>query len=369
MKRRLLLGGGVLLLLLLLLGLASQLSWRERTLDLGFQGEAARNPLYLAERLLVALGREADGVRVVPEGARLAATDTLLMATPSYTLTRGQMDGLLDWVVRGGHLITRVHDEYDPLDTWGTDLLLDALEVSVTRSGDDDPGASARRSREATGLALRFDGGLRLHPMGDEPLFRIDAEHGAYVLQYGRGEGLVTLLTDLSVLHNDALVEADHAEFLWQLAGQAAGAGKIWLQYTRQVPSLLALLLRHAWMPLLGLALCLAAWLWARARRFGPLLEARVEARRSLLDHVRASGRFFWRHNLSPVLLAAVRRRGQRRLARRIPGWRGLNDAERARHAARLARLPPEAVQVALRADRTDDFFNTVKILSKLATL
>jgi len=358
-----------LVLLGVVVALVFQLSWQSQVLDLGFQGEAARNPLYLAERLLVALARQADGLRVVPERERLAPGDTLVMNTPSYTLTRQQMNALLDWVAGGGHLISRVHDEYDPYEDWGTDLLLDTLEIGVDGDGADDRDAAGQHSRSATGLEVRFAGRLRLQPAADEALFRIGDESGAYLLQYGWGEGWLTVLTDLSVFDNERLMEADHAEFFWQLMGAGADSGSIWLQYTRQVPSLLELLLRHAWMPLLGGTLALAAWLWQRAWRFGPLLVSTEAGRRSLLDHVQASGRFLWRRQLAAVLLAAVRRRSQRRLARRVPGWRKLGDDERAVHAARLARLPLSEVRAALTADRTDDFLSTVQILSKLANL
>lgn len=358
----------VALVLVLVVSLVSQLSQRERRLDLGFQGEAARNPLFLAERLLVQLGSQADSVAVVPEPEALAPADTLIMVTPAYTLTRQRLAGLLDWVEGGGFLIAQVRDQYDLSSVNESNLLLETLGVDVMPSvAPEDP--SDRPSLDATGLSVFFEGFLRLQPTGVEPLFRIADEHGALLLQYGLGDGRVTVLTDLTIFSNERLVEADHADFLWELAVRHLGDGKVWLQYSHRVPSLLALLFHHGWMLVLGLSLALVAWLWQRGLRFGPMVVPFGTGRRSLLDHIQASGRFLWRHNLAPVLLAAVRRRSQRRLVRRISGWRSLGDEARAVQAARLAGLSPEAVGKALRADHTDDFLTTVKILKKLETL
>ncbi len=70
-------------------------------------GEAARNnPFYLAERLLTRLGATVHPVRRLDElPDPLDPADTLLVAIPTYALSAGEAERLLNWVGQGGHLI------------------------------------------------------------------------------------------------------------------------------------------------------------------------------------------------------------------------------------------------------------------------
>ena len=71
-----------------------------------------------------------------------------------------------------------------------------------------------------------------------------------------------------------------------------------------------------AWLPLL---LALLAWLWARMQRFGPLLPPPAAERRSLLEHIVASGEHSYRYGYAHLLHAAVRDAFLARLRRRDP--------------------------------------------------
>jgi len=362
-------GLGVLVLALLLSALVSQMRWRSEVVDQGYQGEAQRNPFYLAERLLIALEREADSYRLLPPVARLGAADSLLMNTATNTLSDFQTRELLDWVEAGGHLITGVQGQYSAQTASHQDYLLDELGVRVSADGQDQPTVATQLAEQQLGKRIRFSGELRLHSTDERVLFRLSTEQGALLLQFGIGEGLVSLLCDLSMLRNDALPLADHGVFLWDLMGRQDSPGKVWLQYSQQVPSLMAVLVQRAWMPLVGLGVLLAAWVWQRARRFGPVLDSPPLARRSLLEHLRASGRFLHQRRLAVVLIRAARRRCQQRLMRRIADWRQLSNVHQAQRAAALAQLPVEQVRDALHNDQPDDFFTTVKTLNKLAAL
>jgi len=58
-------------------------------------------------------------------------------------------------------------------------------------------------------------------------------------------------------------------------------------------------------------------WLWRIMPRFGVLRPDPAQPRRSLLAHLRAIGRFLWRHHADAVLLDAVRANVKRRLVQR----------------------------------------------------
>jgi hypothetical protein len=68
-------------------------------------------------------------------------------------------------------------------------------------------------------------------------------------------------------------------------------------------------------------------------------------ARRRLLDHLRASGRFFWVQGLRGRLLAAARDAALRRITRAQPDFAQAGQAERTARVAALAQIPPAEAQ------------------------
>lgn len=272
----------------------------------GYGETAQRNPFYLAERLFIRLGATVHSIRRLDElPDPLDPADTLLVAMPTYALSAGEAQRLLNWVAQGGHLIIGVQHPYEPGE--GFDHLLNALQVKSQRL--ESPGAdpvSVSLHPSAPPLQARFRSSLRLN---DAPW---------QIIRWGRGQA--TLLTDIKLFANSQLTEHDHADFLWALFQQDHAGGVLWLQYRSLTPSLAQLLWQHAWMPLPGLFLTLGAALWRYSRRLGPLLVPRSGEQRRLAEHLQASSRFLWRHGAGPMLLQAARHYTQRRLDRRPSG-------------------------------------------------
>jgi hypothetical protein len=121
------------------------------------------------------------------------------------------------------------------------------------------------------------------------------------------------------------------------------------LVYSADVPSLLRLLLTHAWMVLLPLVLALAAWLSWRGQRLGPLQPLPEPRRRALLEHVQAAGEFAWGRNRGAALHAAVLRLFRQRLQRRAPELYALDGDAQEQALASALSLPRSRVRQALR--------------------
>ncbi len=286
----------------LALWLSQNLVQRSEEVYTGYGEEARRNPFYTAERLLARLGLTVHGVRRLrdlPE--TLPPSDTLLVAIPTYALSAGAAQRLLDWVAAGGHLLIGVQHEYTPGE--GLDHVLNRLQISSRRAEAPlyEPVAVALNAAPSP-LSVRFRSDLRLND--------------AFWLSLRWGQGRVTLLSDLGLFANDRLSDHDHADFLWALVQHHPG-GAVWLQYRALTPSLAQLLWQHGWMPLLGLLLTLLAALWRSSQRLGPLLVAHSAEQRRLGEHLRASSRFLWRHGAGPLLLHAARHYTLLRLQRR----------------------------------------------------
>ncbi|HYU34957.1 MAG TPA: DUF4350 domain-containing protein, partial [Thermoanaerobaculia bacterium] len=172
---------------------------------------------------------------------------------------------------------------------------------------------------------------------------------GLAFVRYAEGAGSVTFLADASFLTNSGIGQLDHAALAWALvrAGGDAPAG-VWIAIRDKVPTLGQLLVRHAWMALASGGLLIAAWLWAAGSRFGPLLPDPPRDRRSLLEHVEASGDFLWRTGRGDEIVQSAREALVHRIDVREPGWSRLPAPELVKRLAAGARLPAARIDRAL---------------------
>jgi len=92
----------------------------------------------------------------------------------------------------------------------------------------------------------------------------------------------------------------------------------------------------------------LVFWAWRIVPRFGVLRPEPVRTRRSLVQHLRAIGRFLWRHRAAMVLLEAARGNVRRRLAQRGLAAADLAPAEAVAELAKIFGIAPDALARAL---------------------
>ncbi len=116
-----------------------------------------------------------------------------------------------------------------------------------------------------------------------------------------------------------------------------------------------SLLWRYAWMPLVGLGLLVALWLWKNLVRFGPVLERVEQPQRSFLGHVDLAGGFLWRHRHVEPLLGPLRRRILSRLELLHPGDGERGYAEGIPWLVARSQIPRDRVERALRVEETRD--------------
>lgn len=332
---------------------------------MGYQGEARRNPLLAAGRLLRRMGLPAAELPSHRWRSALPAPPgTLFLAATHWPLQDRQVDALLGWVKAGGHLVLaagsrRAGESVEPL--------LRALDVGLLRyAGSHLPVPLEIDLDSARPLVAEVDPDLRLYTEGDYARLAED-DRGACLLHGRRGAGRITVLCDGSVFTNPWLGEGDHGELLWRLARIAPGP--VWMVYEAQVPGLLAWLWNLAPALVLGVLAVLALALWRHLPRFGPPLDLPPPGRRRLLDHVQASGRFLWRQGARDMLLAELRHTVQSRLRRRHPGWQRLGPAEQAAHLAAATGLSVTQVEEALQEAAPPDqegFVRTVRQLQSI---
>ena len=308
----------------------------EREIALPPRGEAGYNPLYALKKAL-----QADGLKVESRQRlnlatqKLGAHDTLLILNDPRSMTPVESRRLLEWVAIGGHLLLRTPPENSGNEEISVPIL-EALGLLLT---EDSPECESLQV-EGQDHHIEFCNGRRFFFNEVEPELSWGDLQAAYVYaRLAHGKGHVDVLADFDFLTNGDEIESTsrriagkigagkvgglrdipHRALARQVLAPNYGRGTVHLVYAAQMPSLFRTVLTQGWPVWAPLLLALLAWLWLRMQRFGPLRPSPPTERRSLLEHVRASGEHLFRYNRRALLYAAVRNSFLARLRRRDP--------------------------------------------------
>lgn len=340
----------------------------EREIPLPPLGEASYNPLYALKKALQADGLKVESrQRINLAAQQLGANDTLLILNDPRSMTPVEARRVLEWVDTGGHLIVRT----PPVGGWNKETHVPMLEAMGVLLTDDAPECVPLQV-EAQEHHVEFCRGRRFFFRSVVPELAWGDLQAAYV--YARlvhGKGRVDVLADFDFLTNSGSTEGSgllgsvdrtgglrdlpHRALARQVLAPNYGKGKVHLVYAAQMPSLLRTVLSQGWPVWLPLALALLAWLWLRMQRFGPLLPSPASERRSLLEHVRASGEHLFRYQKRALLYAAVRNAFLARLRRRDPVAAALSGEAQASAIADRLGIPAEQVRTALQPPSSQD--------------
>jgi hypothetical protein len=344
----------------------------KETLDLPAKGEASYNPLYALKLSLRDAGQRVESrQRLRLSEHPLKPADTVLMVGDLRALPVADAEGLLDWVARGGHLIVTTPPPGVAIEDGDVPLLTD-LGIAPY---DDIPECMGLQV-DTFGRHGEFCDGRRFYFFDEEA--QVEAawsEENEDGLDYGYarvawGEGSVDVLAELDFLRNDKLEDGPHLALTRQLLQPNWDArGTFHLIYSADMPPLWKLLLDHGWRVLLPLLLALLVWLWMRAERLGPLLPPPAADRRSLLEHVQASGEHLYRYGRRATLYAAVHEAFMRRLRQRDPYAAALDGPAQVDAIARRTGLSKDEVEAALRYPRSGDRKDFVQRIARLLQL
>lgn len=324
---------------------------------------ARANRRLAAQRFLTAMGSPARSERVLV----LPNEETpLLSFTPPGTLRAEEAAVLGDWVQRGGTLVTT------PQPTLAARLGLPAADAPARQDGP------ARISTPAGGSYLvwmpaspRFGAaGPTVTTLGTGSVGPAEGKRPGGVVAVARevGKGRVVLLASDAFAHNQRLGDGDHAAFLWALVGGHGPPAAVRIVAWDEPTSLRALLLARGWPLLVAIGLLVGAWAWRAGVRTGPVLAAEPPPRRSLLEHVRASGELLWRLGEREALLAGLREAVRRRMALRHPGWAALPPRQQVQRLAETSSTAGGWLAPALGGPAPEDgpaFLRAVQVLHR----
>jgi hypothetical protein len=387
MNRRiqLLLGAGLLLALGLLgIYLLGKLTPYQETLKHGPDPEARANPYLAAEHFLRQQGlqvQRADGLEIMK--GLPSAGQTLLLLGDRNRMTPKQVERLLAWTAKGGHLLFVAERLWDEEEGKSGDLLLDSLGIQQYESEELDEDASEAADEQAatedeyeaepqtepeadaatdsdnaypelTQLYLEneeapayfnFDTDYHLYDAENRAHAWANSDAATHLLQLYHGDGLISVVSDSWIWQNQGIAEYDNAWLLWYMTQDS----QVTLLYRADRDDLFSLLLEHFPQALVALALLLAFGLWHLGMRQGPLLLPANRNRRQLQEHLRGSADFLLRHNGQHSLLQGLQQDIQRRARHRHPGFERLAVAEQWQVLSRLTRQPSSVISQAMR--------------------
>lgn len=342
------------------------------TLDLPAKGEASYNPLYALKLSLRDAGKRVEArQRLRLAEHPLKPGDTVLMMGDLRALPVADAEALLDWIAKGGHLVVTTPAPGVAIGDADVPLLTD-LGIAPY---DDVPECMGLKV-DALERHEEFCDGRRFYFYDEDAQVLAawseeneDGQDYGYA-RVGWGEGSVDVLAELDFLRNDKLDDVQHLALARQLLQPNWDArGTFHLIYSADMPPLWKLLLDHGWRALLPLFLALLVWLWMRAERLGPQLPAPPMDRRSLLEHVQASGEHLYRYGRRATLYAAVHEAFMRRLRQRDPYAAALDGPAQVEAIARRTGLSKDEVEAALRYPRSGDRKDFVQRIARLLQL
>ncbi len=207
-------------------------------------------------------------------------------------------------------------------------------------------------------------------PNAPKPAWR-DAHGGEALQVHAEGKGRIVLVAH-NYFDNQALGRFDHAQLLLALGALTPDAKQVQIVHHLDVVKWYRALWQRFSLALVSVALGLALLLWSALRRFGPLLPEPSLERRSLLEHIDASGRWLWKAPGGPeILLAAARALTLNVFRRRAPELLRMDAAEQEKHLVRFCKIGRDELHAALHqpaAGRPLEFTRQIKTLQILRT-
>lgn len=353
----------------------------------GYSPEARLNDLLAARRFLKRMGIPAENMATPSPASKLPpATDTIVLATKRLTVDHRTQEVLQQWARSGGHLVLTARSEtvtdglFDLFEEFNeieseSDRFLQSLDITTRQV---ELSGQQRSDSHSFGVGfpgvddfiwVEFEPGLRLQNNNADFIALGGDADGDFVLTGRHGQGRISIISDRRVLHNRRIGEHDHARFLLELINLDDSSNRVWLIADDDMPGLYAWLWRHAHEAVITAAMLLLFILYTAARRFGPIIDIEPASRRSLLEHIQASGWFLWRHKHYAELLTGMQNNLKHDITTRHPGIREMGAANAATHLAEFTDLSATEIRHALgviEVTSKEEFTTTVRLYERL---
>lgn len=371
----------LLVALLLALGawIATRTEWVTEDVATPPKGEALTNELYATQQLLRHLGAKVVHPKELSSMPPRQAT--LLLNSWHWDLFPERERLLRAWVQGGGHLVISADMLYNQrLQAW---LPIQLVDDDEDEDEDEEeakdpvpapasaPSALQKRKAPECDKVIEPDGvrpaygerreyslcGGHGYPRIKAPTqaqWAIEGDRGLDVVRIPVGQGSVTVVTSERLFLNDHVLLGDNT-LLAMATLQVRKGTEIWFVSEEARPPLLTWLWTQGWVAVMLGLLAVAAALWRRAIRFGPLSAKPVNGRRSIAEQVKGTAQFLSHHGAHALHTAQVRALNEA-AQNHLPNYATLERGARARALAQATGLDADALARALdnKAKRSD---------------
>jgi hypothetical protein len=362
-------GTWVLVIVLIILGggatfLLSHAHKRYSQQSIGPDVEARRNLYLAAQYFLNQLGRGLELRRDFSFLDELQPNHALIVSNSRKPLSKQRIDGLIRYVEQGGLLILNAVELFDDQEGASGAPILD--QIGARLYGEEERGNDYfRQLREAfedtnsseheisqlqfqgypEPTKVRFKSSRYLVDASGQASYVAGTQASNHLLQYRKGKGVITVVSDMSVWNNDRIRHHDHALFLHQLT---QNYDKVWLIYNPQVASLWHLLWQWGDYFLISLSVLVVFVVWFYQVKTGPVFPQFSIHSRKLLQHITAAARFKWHSGEPQLFLDQLRDELTGRIKQRSKQFAKLSQHKQVQWLSELTGLPKEKIRLAL---------------------
>lgn len=309
----------------------------EESSPTGFSQEARSEPYLAAQMLLETYQINAklyDDFRLLYSSKSDSITpsfdDAIILSDAQIALPKSMAKQLLSWVEGGGHLIVALNSNSVDED-FRANSLISELDVGTYWLEDEintSEGEIETIITNADDLDMRvnLESSYRLDLSNNESVFySAGDEVGATFAQMERGDGLISLLTEVNIWNNYQIDDFDNVELLLALTSTSEN---VLFFSSKELPHWFSILYDFSpYFIWLGIALILLA-MWRAAVRFGPVLKEDKQSFSPFSDHIHAAGEYYWRNQQSEQLLQGLRDSVLLVFYKKRPQLKGAEQAE-----------------------------------------
>lgn len=314
--------------------------------------ESVRNPVLLASRFLGSQGVEVETYGTISRSlSHLGSRDAFVLFGSREGAGPEEIDSLYAWVREGGVLVTDWmagdSGESDELEELGK---LEGPLAGISLGSFAHDSELIEVSIPASGHPLTLEAGWFPSLEVDSTVARPDwTDSTGRFLSIPLGRGRIVVCGDGAWIRSKQLARYDHAELLLAMTRWNGRVAKVVIAQELDVPRWYKWLWTHAWSLVLGLFALALLWAWHAAVRRGPILPLPDPLRRSLREHVEATGHWWWSSEDGPEhMVEQVRSGTMERLMLRHPELAHMTLPSRLERISQLTGMDAARVSQAL---------------------
>jgi hypothetical protein len=264
-------------------------------------------------------------------------SDAIVLTDSEVAISQALSKAILAWVEQGGYLVIATTSSGSDAGLRANRLLSElGIGVQWLETNDDNKfetedylSPTEIDTDSENPIMVNLEKSYRITlPANQEVYYHAGDELGYTFVQIERGQGLITLMTEVEIWNNHQISEFDNVVLL---TGMLSGIDTLYMMVPKERQHWFALLFSFA--PyFLGIGgILLFTFLWRKAVRFGPTYHLPGKEHVVFSQHIEAAGQYYWTHQQQYVLLDSVRAVILQALIRRWPTV-ALSDLEKQIH-------------------------------------